>query len=80
MKKVFFLLLASFAMFTSCSSKSSLISDLEKACKSGNWVKVQKISDELDKYDDDDFTEEEQLRLFNAMINCSSNTTKELLK
>ena len=71
MKKLSFIALAIVASltFTSCgNSAESLVSQYEKACKAGNTEKAMKIAEKMEKLDDDELTEEQALRIYNASL------------
>lgn len=71
MKKLSFIALAIVASltFTSCgNSAESLVSQYEKACKAGNTEKAMKIAEKMEKLDEDELTEEQALRIYNASL------------
>ena len=70
MKLKSILLVIALAFLASCSNQESLLKKYEAACEEGNTIEATKILEKMEKQypDDEDWTEEQQLRLLNATL------------
>ncbi|MCQ2313207.1 MAG: hypothetical protein MJZ84_07170 [Paludibacteraceae bacterium] len=69
MKKMLFVAMvciASLSLSSCVDSTERLVRQYEKACKSGDVEKVEKIAEKMSKLEESDLTEEQALRILKA--------------
>ena len=75
MKKMVFMamvIIASLSLSSCVDSTERLIRQYEKACKSGNVEKVEKIAEKMGKLEEGDLTEEQAMRILEASLEFSA--------
>lgn len=83
MKNKLFILMMACGMLVACTSKESLLSDYEKACKKGDAAKAEKIAIKLDEKYGSELTTQDQIRITNAslmLFEDAMKSSKEILQ